>query len=151
MRVYVASKFENRLEVRRAQKMLRDQGIEITFDWTWAPEMLEGIDPKSKVYETMQGEMARLDQYGVESADAMLLIGHPGMRGAFVEFGIALARRIPLYIVNREHVEQIFLYNDNVAGFYISIDDGVAALVSWVAAQKAAMMQQYLPFSTRTP
>lgn len=88
-RVYVASKFENTDAVRDAYARLRALGFVITFDWTGCAVTDPGYPH----------EHAQADFTGVASADLFLLIDHPGMKGAFVELGIALAYEKPVYIV----------------------------------------------------
>ena len=93
-RVYVASKFENTDAVRALQTQLREWGYEITHDWTH-----EDLAAAQDVDLALRCAIA--DVEGVETADALVLIMHPNMKGAWVEFGIAVALFIPIIVVGR--------------------------------------------------
>ena len=86
MRIYVASKFENPRAPQIAAQ-LEAAGHTITYKW-WQ------CDVASQ-------EQALNDFNGVVSADAMVLVVDADYRysGALTEFGMALARFIPVYIV----------------------------------------------------
>lgn len=86
MRIYVASKFENPRAPEVAAQ-LEAAGHTITFKW-W----------ESTVADATQ---ALEDFNGVISADALVLIVDADYRysGALTEFGIALGRHIPVYII----------------------------------------------------
>jgi hypothetical protein len=79
MKVYVASKFENKAAVNEAQTACRDLGWTVTHDWTtWDATGLTG---------------GALDAYleGVLACDVLLLLAAPGIVGAAAELGMALA------------------------------------------------------------
>ncbi len=123
MRVYVASKFENVVEVRDAMKRLQDLGHEITHDWTNEnPGDLKDIE----LEEFMAG-CAIKDMYGVETADALLAINHPLGKGMFVEMGMAIAAGTPVFIAFPERVNNIFSHLVGVES-YPDIASAVAAL-----------------------
>lgn len=109
MRIYVASKFENKDEVRRAMKLLQDEGYSITHDWT-------GEDFKDRTGTDLVNYArfcAWKDRRGVENADALLLINHPACKGTLVEMGIAIANNKPIVIVGRDVAENIFFNLSN--------------------------------------
>jgi NTP pyrophosphatase (non-canonical NTP hydrolase) len=81
LRVYVASKFTNYLAVREAQQRIREAGHVVTYDWTTHAEQSDP-DPVA---------CALADAEGVRSADVLVLLEVPEMRGAYVELGMALA------------------------------------------------------------
>jgi len=124
MRIYVASKFENKEEVRHAYKLFREAKHQITFDWTQE-------DASSKLGQeriSYLKECADRDFCGVVSADCFVLIAHPGMKGAYVELGIALKTLIQICIVgDREIVDNIFFHMPNIR-FYATIEQCVSAL-----------------------
>lgn len=108
-RVYVASKFENKEGVRYLYDLLRAAGHEITHDWTD-----ETASSDAEFYRC-----ADKDVEGVWNADVLIIDVQPNMRGAWVEFGIALTRFIPIIVVNGKRgdhggYECIFQHLDNV-------------------------------------
>lgn len=117
MRVYVASKFENTLAVQVMHQVLREAGHEITHDWT-----VEDLAAENDVNLAL--ECAIDDVEGVENADAVVLLMHPNMKGAWVEVGIALARFIPIIIVGGPRFECIFERLPSVA----HVDDAAGVL-----------------------
>lgn len=130
-KVYVASKFSNHLAVRAAQAALKAAGCAITYDWT------THVD--NAALELDQQACALADAKGVLDADALLLIRVPEMRGAYVEMGMALARGIPVHIVQGDRGEvaaQVFEHHPLVR-VHGGIADAVAAIHP-VAVGKAA-------------
>jgi nucleoside 2-deoxyribosyltransferase len=107
--VYVASKFENQSETKYAQKLLEQAGHSITYDWTQNDETRR--DEPGFLAACAENDFA-----GVAKADALVLLGAPLMRGAYVELGIALAYDIPVVVVGRHECENIFLHlkSDNI-------------------------------------
>lgn len=90
MRIYVASRFsdEGVAAVRKMYEVLRAAGHEITHDWTQ-----EAADGKTGEELTKYlSDCAWADVAAVRRADALVFIDidNTRMRGAYVEFGIAL-------------------------------------------------------------
>jgi nucleoside 2-deoxyribosyltransferase len=87
MKVYVASKWENKPRVKEIMTILREHGHTITYDWTEC--------------EVSNVEQAILDLRGV--ADADILVGvfekDTAYKGSLVELGAALALGKPVYIL----------------------------------------------------
>lgn len=90
MRLYVASKFENTKAVREAYAALREDGHEITHDWT--SENAEGLE--GDVLEAYLSACAEKDATGVLTGQGLLLINHKRGCGMFSELGIAIAMHI---------------------------------------------------------
>lgn len=85
MIVYVAGKDFDRCAA--LMDWLRDQGHPCAFDWTELPAGCR--DP----------EAAEQMRAAIDYADALVLVGtEPKMLGAYVEVGMALARRIPVIL-----------------------------------------------------
>lgn len=126
MKIYVASKFENTLAVQIMHRVLREAGHEITHDWT-VEDLAAENDPALAV------RCAIDDVEGVEDADAVVLLMHPNMKGAWVEFGIALARFIPIVVVGGPRFECIFERLPSVA----HVDDATGALAALAAFERA--------------
>lgn len=91
MKVYVATKFEAKAIARRMMEFLRARGYSITHDWT-TEDAANTDEMESCAIE---------DARGVFDADVLVIIPRPGCRGAWVEFGIALACRKPIVVVSR--------------------------------------------------
>jgi len=87
LKIYIATKFENHPRAQEVAKNLEDAGHTITYKW-W-------------VSDEPSAEQAWLDYTGVIFADAVVLIVEKNLpySGALTEFGIALGRGIPVYIM----------------------------------------------------
>lgn len=137
MKIYVASKFGNKEEVRRVQALLRAAGHEVTYDWTGdaAPEIAGACNEfMIPIDEDIARELARRDERGVAGADALIFIAtKEGGRGCYTEMGIAIALRIPVIVLG-PHVNSIFMYASNVVRFDGSAEDLVAQLADLVEA-----------------
>lgn len=92
MKVYVASKFENRERVRVVMAALRAAGHVVVGDWT--NHTVEGLTGADKIGKLI--DFAHVDLAAVRDADALVLLPVPADRtrsGAhLVEFGYALGR-----------------------------------------------------------
>lgn len=98
IRVYVAGKFQEKLRLREVMEKLRLAGFEVTHDWTWEDE--GNVQPeKLSVYLY---NCAESDLHGVERAEFVVLFGHPELKGALIEAGVALALRIPVLVIEPE-------------------------------------------------
>lgn len=123
MKVYVASKFENKTEVRKAMELLKKDGHTITFDWTIHDDT--GMTGQTREDYLLMSAMH--DMGGVRTADAVFLICYPGMKGAMVEVGMAIALGLPVVVVKREIWENVFFHLPNC--FHVnSIEEGIAAI-----------------------
>jgi hypothetical protein len=87
MKVYVASKFENKERVREIMYLLQQVGHTITYDWTRC--------------EVNNREQAILDLRGVADCDVFVGIFEEDVtyKGALVELGAALSVGKPVYIL----------------------------------------------------
>lgn len=102
MRGYVASKFQNSKAVQEAHAALRDDGHVITHDWTG--ESADGLSGAAlEVY--LQG-CAEKDVDGVETGEFFLLLNHELMAGGFTEFGIAIAKRVFIVVIDGHHPDK---------------------------------------------
>lgn len=97
MRVYVASRWSDtgRYLARFAMRMLRDRGHVIAHDWTTEDEVCADYE-----------EAARKDLDGVYTSDALIIIPMDGGTGEWVEFGVALARLMPIIVVRHSTEKQ---------------------------------------------
>jgi nucleoside 2-deoxyribosyltransferase len=103
LRVYVASRFKNYEAVRDFAEHCRAEGFVVTYDWTLTDAFDENgvvIDPKGVPDNPKRARyFSELDLRGVRTADALVLLGQPDMKGAWVETGAALALGIPVIAV----------------------------------------------------
>jgi len=107
MRFYVAGKFEDKERIERLMEKLRNQGHEITHDWT-------RYDHSEDVYEMRC--RAKDNIQGVKQADVliMVLIDDLQYTGTFVEMGIAIAEKKPIIIIGNQRNDNIFTKLPNV-------------------------------------
>lgn len=86
-RIYVAAKWEEKDEARQVMSQLEAHGHTITYDWTSC--LLADL------------AQAQADLKGVLDADAFVGIFERDLPycGALVEFGMALGRGIPCYLI----------------------------------------------------
>ncbi|HEU4440156.1 MAG TPA: hypothetical protein VFT36_12955 [Methylomirabilota bacterium] len=89
MKVYVASKFERKPEVRDLMHAIRRVGHTVVGDWT--THTVEGEPPENML--AMLRAFAKEDRDAVEACDVFALIHDDNCRGGFVELGIALDYR----------------------------------------------------------
>jgi hypothetical protein len=92
VRVYVASKFEEKEYVAELYEWLREDGHVITHDWT-------GEDDAGKSgaeLDTYHTKCARQDVDGVMEAEAVVLLPHDRGKGLYVEMGIAIGLGLPI-------------------------------------------------------
>jgi len=101
MKIYISSSCENREAVKTLQRILINDGHEITFDWT-----IHEDAPESPAQAT---QWAMEDVTGVLKADLMLFIT-PGRRGAHVELGIGIAMRRPIFILGKYYDNIFYRY-----------------------------------------
>lgn len=99
MRVYVAAKWEDRERAREVMWRLERSGHTVTYDWTRGPEDLSAAQ-------------ALIDIDGVRRAEALVFLADRkyAFMGALVEFGVAVERGIPIYLVGGHIDACIFTY-----------------------------------------
>lgn len=104
-KIYVASSFLNKDLASRLMGDLREAGHSITHDWT--TESTNGMAPIERA--VYLEECAREDLQGVLDCDTLVLIDHPKARGAYTEFGAALALGKRIFVLLAEAEPNIFL------------------------------------------
>lgn len=89
MKIYIAGKWEDRHIVKAIMKQLKEQGYEITEDWT------DHDDP------TRRRDYAILDLDGVRRCDVLLALCEKEYpyKGLFCEVGAAIALGKPVYVL----------------------------------------------------
>lgn len=130
MKVYIASRYSRKNEMREHAKRLRESGIEVTSRWLeekYAPGTT--LDELTDEFCT---ETARTDFADIDKANAILffsenpLLGTP-RGGRHVEFGYALAASKLVHVIGPR--ENIFHYLPGVK-HYDNVDqflEGIAA------------------------
>lgn len=111
LNVYVATSYGNFEQARAFIARVREAGFHITVDWTDPKIMQRGIEagltecweqnrrPEGEALKLAQ-EVAVNDIWGVTDADALVVLFHPKMQGAWAECGAALADGVPVAIVS---------------------------------------------------
>lgn len=123
---YIGSKFENKIPVRELQKLLRDAGFHITYDWTVHEETEKNLS-----------EAAWKDLEGVFECDVFALIWHPDMKGGLVEFGAALGGHKKIVVIDCPINSQpnIFFHlkkSENVNILFVeNIQQAFESIINW--------------------
>jgi hypothetical protein len=108
MKVYIASSLHNAERVRYFKKKFEDHGVAITYDWTTHGM----VTTEEELRKCGAGE-----RDGVLDCHLLFLI-QPARMGAHWEGGLAMAKNIPIVILEEVPVEQkTFYYLDNVFKF----------------------------------
>jgi len=112
MKIYVASKFENKEKVLEIYEKLRKNGHEITVYWT----RTQAKKPYGKNSETAKKYSER-DINGVKNADVFILLTTevPG-KGRFIELGAAmilnlLSGKPKIFAIGGYNTESIFFFH----------------------------------------
>ena len=106
MKIFVSGKIGQDSDVRAVMAALRNQGHEITFDWT-AIEHLRPYEENSRA----SSKAATLEVDGVRRADLLVLLTDDRGVGMFVELGAALALDKPVYVVSRPPARTMFFFH----------------------------------------
>jgi hypothetical protein len=87
MRIYVATKWEERERAQAVMRVLYCLGHQITYDWTRSEQFSE--------------EQALCDVMGIHNADMLVILAEKDLpyKGTYVEFGVALTLGLPVYII----------------------------------------------------
>lgn len=98
--MYIASKFENRIAVRKLIKIFTAEGHTITRDWTRSYPPPKASDRLKKI---IMGEITRKNLKGVVEADAIVFLA-PGRRGAHGELSVALVLNKYCFLVGEQEL-----------------------------------------------
>jgi nucleoside 2-deoxyribosyltransferase len=135
MKVYLAAPYSRKEQMNVYAADLRASGITVTSSWLDEPHK-PGIEEQEITYE-QQRNYAIQDVEDVQAADILVFFTDPTKTlvraGRHVEFGIAVHRRIPIYVVGEE-MENIFHYLPNVTHFF-----------SWSGARGVLLARQTSP------
>lgn len=111
MKIYIASKFENRMAVRDLIKIFTAAGHTITHDWTQC-----SIPPRATDYikEIIMGVIADQDIQGVVDADAVVYISYPGTRGSVGELTAGIVLNKYCFLVGKRDIDCMPEFHPNV-------------------------------------
>jgi nucleoside 2-deoxyribosyltransferase len=118
MKIYLASQYSWKERLIDYAKQLREDGIIVTSRWLEEPHKSNSL--MSDVSESLLTEYATCDLEDTEAADIVVFFSVPETQptsrgGRHVEFGYALAKGIPIYVVGPK--ENIFHYHGLVRHF----------------------------------
>src|SRR5258705_9197024 len=125
MRVYCASGFHHKTEVKRVQALVRAAGHVISWDWT--DDDATGLE--GSALDNYMATSACKDAEGVVLAGAVILIGSAPMRGAFVEMGMALASGVKVLVVG-DDAYNVFCHYRNMVSCFETAEQAVEALAT---------------------
>lgn len=125
MNVYVAGSIHDVQRVQEVQRIFKENGHGITFDWTAFPT----IASWNKHPEDAR-KLAASMRVGVQTA-SLLVVVHPPRavkdtdgtyrfvrpQGTWIEFGIALGQATPIWIIDAPTGGGPFLYSSRVVRF----------------------------------
>ncbi len=127
MKYYIASRFDNKDEVRKIYARLAEHGHEIAFDWTEHPP----IKPYNDHSDQSQ-EFAIADLNGARNCDVLIVISSDAGTGMYVELGAAMAsfleRGAPRIFVIGEHNTRSMFYFHPGVNRRATIDDVIAEI-----------------------
>ena len=117
MKIYVASSITNKEKVQEVFNILRDEGHEVTTDWTLTDDVPEDERLARRDYIR---SIAKRDFEGIYDCDAFILLSEPSEgRSMYVELGLAIsmnvARGKPLvFVIGPSNNESVFYFHPSV-------------------------------------
>lgn len=103
MKIYVASPWGKRQKAQEAAAMLEAAGHQITRKWWLYEDPAAGVNDSKGTLGAYSRALAELDVKGVLDADAVVaLVDAASGCGMWIEMGVALADRKPVYHVNAD-------------------------------------------------
>jgi nucleoside 2-deoxyribosyltransferase len=118
MKIYLAAPYVQKPDIEQCAAELRKGGVVVTSSWLDEPHK-----PSTQMHELTHEEhqaYAIRDVKDVRAADVLVLFTEPTKTivraGRHVEFGIAVQRGIPIYVVGEEY-ENIFHHLPKVVHF----------------------------------
>lgn len=106
MKFYIGSGFKNVELVNEFSKKLQNYGWEHTYNWA------ENIKENETIEDLI--EYSKLEQKGIEEADAVIII-LPAGRGTHIELGMAIALNKKIYLYSSQKEEFDI---ENTVNFY---------------------------------
>ena len=106
MKFYIGSGFKNAELVNEFSKKLQNYGWQHTYNWA------ENIKENETIEDLI--EYSKLEQKGIEEADAVIII-LPAGRGTHIELGMAIALNKKIYLYSNQKEEFDI---ENTVNFY---------------------------------
>jgi nucleoside 2-deoxyribosyltransferase len=108
VKAYVAGKFEEKPAVKELMSDLLEMGVGITHDWTPTDSRIDG-----------KKTCAVNDAHGAASADFVVIVATKRLNyaGSYVEFGIALGKDKPVYVIGNGMDRCLFVNHPTVIKF----------------------------------
>jgi hypothetical protein len=115
MKLYLAAQYHQKEEIKKYAEDLRKAGIHVTSSWLDEPHT--PTTQMAELSDAFHSKYALQDVMDIEAADRLVFFSIPDTQlfrrgGRHVEFGIAVALRMPILVVGPK--ENIFHYLDNV-------------------------------------
>lgn len=118
MKIYLAAPYQRKDFINLLATELRKLGLEVTSSWLNEPHS-SNTQPQ-ELTEEKRREYAIQDVIDIRRADIFVLFTDPSKTitraGRHVEFGIALERGMPIYVIGSER-ENLFHYYPGVMHF----------------------------------
>ena len=132
LKVYVAGAVRERMErAIPAIAQLRAAGVEITLDWTTDIDAnANAASSESEVPDDIRLRAANDNISGVQRADFVLFLApdERGASGAWTEFGVALASKIPVVVTGQKARRTIF--TSKAFRVFATDAEGIAFLIA---------------------
>lgn len=114
MKFYISSRVKDKNKAQEITKDLKEQGHEITLDWTH----FDSLKPYDE-YEDKSKEHAVSFVKAIEEADVFILISNEAGTGMYTELGIALKQYLDsdkpkLYIIGDYLSRSVFFFHPSV-------------------------------------
>ncbi len=115
MKIYIATRFERREEVSKLFQILKENGHEVSGDWTTH----KPIKPFFEENKELSEEYSIEDIEAVKDSDVFILLSDAGGTGMYVELGVAILSNINLgrpkiYIVGEHNTRNMFFFHPSV-------------------------------------
>lgn len=121
-KVYVASRYAKKFEVREIYKKLEDMGFEIARDWT----LFDPVRPFHLEQESARDHSVK-DIDAVANSDVFIILSDEAGTGMYVELGAAILSNIkfgrPKIFVVGPHNTNVMFYFHNVISRKDNIDE----------------------------
>lgn len=116
MKIYVATKLENKREAEETIKLIRNKNYEIIVDWTKDEIVSKPYNNKKDIVKMRTVR----DVKGIQNCDIFILLTDEGTnKGMYVELGVAIDSNIrtgkpTIYVTDKNINNSIFYYHPSV-------------------------------------
>lgn len=121
--IYVAAGFKSYAKARAVIDHLKNLGFGISFDWTRTSAFgPDGHPTRADRTKEEDAEYAKNDVWGVEAADALVLMGDTNPYGGLMEAGMAMRNNRKEVLIICPERESVFFCLPNVHVFNSYVD-----------------------------